>query len=175
MDGALVKYEPQKVSPPATRGERHAQYRIGLNRVLELLTKAGFYCNGVDQSTVALTLQKGKLMFDVSIKEPQNIAYVTSHVAYDPKKGNATVITAADIMGSEYVIQVIGSKAGGNSTVPVYIPLKNDLINPADYVVLNVIKTMQSMVGFSAELKGIDLDHLSDHSQEFLDLGSPGV
>lgn len=173
-DGAITKYEPRKVVVASTSAERHAQYRIGLHRVLELLTKAGFYCNAVENSTTVLSIQRGKLMFDISIREPQNIAYVTSHVGYDPEKGNARVITAAEVMGSEYVIQIIGTKSNGSSTMPVYIPLPKNLLNPADHVLLNVIKTMQVMVGYSPELKGIDLSHLSDHNQTYLDSESPG-
>jgi len=173
-DGAVTKYEPRKVIVPATRGERHAQYRIGMSRALEILTKAGFYGNAGDQSQNAISVQRGKLMFDFSIKEPANIVYVTSHTAYDPKKGNARRVSAADVMGCEYVIQVIGSKESGSSTMPVYIPLPKNQENPADYVVFNIIKTLQSMVGVS-ELQGIDLQALSDHSQPSLDSGSSEV
>lgn len=173
-DGTVTKYEPPKAVIPKTSGERHAQYRIGLSRVLELLTKAGFYCNAVEQSTTVLSVQRGKLMFDVSIKEPWNIVYVTSHVGYDPDKKNARVISAADVMGCDYVIQIIGTKADGCSTMPVYLPLPKNLVNPADHVLFNVIKTMQAMVGNSPELRGIDLSHLSDQSQTYLESESPG-
>lgn len=174
-DGAITKYEPPKVSPPITRSERHAQYRIGLSRVLELLTKAGFYCNAIEQSNTAISLQRGRLMFDVSLKSPGQIAYVTSHPGYDPKRRNATVLTAADVMGCDYIVQVIGSRDGGASTSPVYIPLPATLIHPSDYVLLNVIRVMQTMVGGSPELRGIDLSQVVDQSHAFLDAASADV
>jgi hypothetical protein len=129
----------------------------------------------MEQSNNVISVQRGKLMFDVSIKEPQQIVYITSHVGYDPKKGNATRITAGDVMGCDYVMQVIASKERGNSTMPVYIPLPHNLENPADYVALNVIRAMQTMVGYSPELQGIDLQSVSDQSQASLESESPGV
>lgn len=175
QEGTVTKYTPPaKVAAPKTRTERHAQYRQGLQHVLKLMTEAGFYCNAMEQSTTALSFQRGKLMFDVSLREPGNIAYVTSHVGYDPKKGNARIITAADVVDSDYLVQVIASKEGGSSTMPVYIPLPKSLTEPAKYVAVNVVKTMQTMVGYSAELKGV-LDHLESRSQDSIDSGSPGV
>lgn len=114
-------------------------------------------------------------MFDVAIKEPTNIVYVTSHVGYDPKKGNALRVSAAEVMNCDYVIQVIGSKESGSSTMPVYIPLMKNQENPAEYVLFNIIKTMQGMVGNSVELKGIDLQALTDQSQSYLPPESSGV
>jgi hypothetical protein len=173
-DGAVTKYEPPKIAPPITRSERNAQYRIGLSKVLELLSKAGFYCNSIVQSNTAISLQRGPLMFDVSLKAPGQIAYVTSHIGYDPEKRNATIITAADVMGCDCVIQVIGSRASGASTNPVYIPLPHALPDPAQYVFVNVIRVMQTMVGHSHELSGIDLNQVGDQSHAFIDIGLPG-
>jgi hypothetical protein len=69
-------------------------------------------------------------------------------------------------------VQVIGSREGGASTSPVYIPLPAALTNPSDYVLLNVIQVMQTMVKGSPELKGIDLSQLADQSHAFLDAAS---
>jgi len=173
-DGAVTKYEPRKAAQPITRSERNAQYRIGLSKVLELLTKAGFYCNSIEQSNTAISVQRGPLMFDVSLKAPGQIAYVTSHVGYDPKKRNATILSAADVMGCDYVIQVIGSRESGASTNPVYIPLPHALPDPVQYVFVNVIRVMQTMVGHSHELSGIDLTQVTDQSHDSIDIRLPG-
>ncbi len=113
-------------------------------------------------------------MFDVSLRAPGQIAYVTSHPGYDPKKRNAAIITAADVMGCDCIIQVIGSRESGASTNPVYIPLPHALPNPAEYVFVNVIKVMQTMVGHSHELSGIDLSQVTDQSHASIDMGLPG-
>jgi hypothetical protein len=145
-DGQITKWEPQLPKAPATAAERHAQYRIGLSKVLEVLTRAGFVCNTYDQSSTAISLEKSDFMVDVSIRQPKNIAYVTSHKAYDPKRGNATVIKASEALKCDYLIQVIGSDKTGGSFSPVYVMPEKEELKPAEYVAWNVLKLIASMI-----------------------------
>lgn len=172
-DGAVTRYKPPVLPhTPITRSERHAQYRRGLQIMDQLLKSAGFYCNAIEQSSVSLSVQKGKMMFDISLRDPRRVAYVTSGKFYDPENPKPTIVKANELIQADCMIQVIGSKSGGSSTNPVYIPLPATIIDPARYVVFNVVKAMQSMIADSEELRDIELSLQDPESQLRLDLES---
>jgi hypothetical protein len=152
-DGAITKWEPPAPArkKPLTSGQQHAAMRVALAHTLRLLTEHGFRTNCLEQSTCAISLSYKGMDFDISIREPARIAYVTSVVGdkrerkkigedvegnpiYDVGPG---VKLASDMVSSKYVVQVIGSKV--SSLMPIYIDLPPKEANPVEYVLKNVL------------------------------------
>lgn len=142
---------PPKPTRPLTTGQQHAAMRIALAHTLRLLGEHGFRTNCIEQSTCAISLTYQGMNFDISIREPQRIAYITS-VPGDSRKrqkigedryGNPLydvgpgVKLASDEVKSRYVVQVIGSKI--SSLMPVYIDLPQGEPNPIEYVLKNIL------------------------------------
>lgn len=125
--------------------------RVALAHTLRLLTEHGFRTNCLEQGTCSISLSYKGMDFDISIREPQRIAYITSVVGdrRDRKKigedreGNPLydvgpgVKLASDVMDSKYIVQVIGSKI--STLMPVYIDLPPNEPNPIEYVLKNVL------------------------------------
>jgi hypothetical protein len=91
--------------------------------------------------------------FDISIRRPAQIAYVTSShdYKYNPNAKpiahdihgqpiympQATIKLASDEMKSDYVMQIIG--AGVSSINPIYVDLPDGIAEPEKYIIKNVI------------------------------------
>lgn len=175
-DGAVVKYDAALVKRERkivlrTVGELHARARIGLVYVDEILKKCGWRCNCVTQSSTAISLEIGKVSVDVSIRRPMNIAYVTSKPGWEYKrevvgktpdiklpdgrilKGQeivrptANVQIAGDFIHDPYVVQIISTAEGRDSTMPVYIPVNKEMGDPAFEVAKNTLLTIRNLVG----------------------------
>lgn len=125
--------------------------RVGLAHVLMLLKAAGFETNPLDHCTLCFRYKR--FNFDISIRKPAQIAYVTSShdYKYNPNarpvahdiSGNpiyrpqATVKFASDELKSAYVVQIIGS--GVSSINPIYVDLPDGTPEPEKYIIKNVI------------------------------------
>jgi hypothetical protein len=98
--------------------------------------------------------------FDISIRRPAQIAYVTSSheykynqnakpIAHDINgqpiyRPQATVKLASDEMKSDYVVQIIG--AGVSSINPIYVDLPDGIAEPEKYIIKNVIGVIGSIL-----------------------------
>jgi hypothetical protein len=158
--GEITKWEPP---PPVrkkalTTGQQHAAMRLALAHTLRLLTEHGFRTNCLEQGTCSISLSYKGMDFDISIREPQRIAYVTSVVGdkrqrkkvgediegnpiYDVGEG---VKLASDVMQSKYIVQVIGSKI--STLMPVYIDLPPNEAKPVEYVLKNVLMLIANIM-----------------------------
>lgn len=155
--GSAVEHRPK---PQAlSSGQRHYFYRLGLMVVDRFLKERGFRPN-CEESNNRLSYEKSGVLIDVAIKKPDNIAYVTSFPGYEYKQEtvgktldgqelyrvNAKVTTLRDIIGSDYIIQLIVSTHDNTGTrQPVFIPLPKTLENPARRVVTSVLGTLGAM------------------------------
>lgn len=130
------KLPPKKL----TSGQRHYMYRLGLMALDQFMRNQGFTCNISEGSSTRLSYEKGKVLIDVAVKRPDNIAYVTSQpgYCYDPNKVTAKVTTLKDMLGADYVAQVIICDQDC-SLRPIFVPLPKELENPARYVIENVL------------------------------------
>jgi len=177
-DGVVVKYDSKKVERSheknivlKTVADLHARTRLGLLFVDEILKKCGWRCNCISQSSTSISLQLDKVMVDVSIREPLNIAYVTSRPGWEYKrevigrtpditlpdgrivkgqeilKPTAKVVMAGDFIHEKYVVQVITTDDKLDSTTPVYIPVNKEMGDPAYAVAKNVLLTIRNLVG----------------------------
>jgi hypothetical protein len=158
--GEITKWVPPalKRTKPLTTGQQHAAMRLALAHTLRLLTEHGFRTNCLEQGTCSISLSYKGMDFDVSIREPGRIAYVTSVVGdkRDRKKigedvqGNPLydvgpgVKLASDVMESRYIVQVIGSKI--STLMPVYIDLPPNEPKPVEYVLKNVLLLIASIM-----------------------------
>lgn len=177
-DGAVVKYDAKKVERSheksivlKTVADLHARTRLGLLFVDEILKKCGWHCNCVSQSSTSISLEIGKVMVDVSIRDPIKIAYVTSYPGWEYKrevigrtpditlpdgrvvkgqeilKPTAKVVIAGDFIHEKYVVQVITTDDKLNSSTPIYIPINKEMGDPAYAVAKNVLLTIRNLVG----------------------------
>ena len=140
--GIAVEQQQKKTAPPTTSGQRHYFYRLGLMAVAKFLQERGFRSMSESQSTLMYELRQ-QIWIDIGIKNPANIAYVTSRPGYEynPNKVTAQITTAKDILGCSKVIQIVVSTRLGTHQ-PVYIPLPKDLENPAKHVLTQVLSTL---------------------------------
>jgi hypothetical protein len=152
-DGEITKWVPPavKLKKPRTSGQQHAAMRVALAHTLRLLTEHGFRTNCLEQGTSAISLSYKGMDFDISIREPARIAYVTSvpgdnrqrRKLGEDRQGNPIydvgpgVKLASDMVESPYIVQVIGSKI--SSLMPIYIDLPPNEPNPVEYVLKNVL------------------------------------
>ena len=141
-----------------TSGQRHYLYRLGLLAVDEFMRGRGFVPNS-SENTQVLSYEKGPVLIDIALKEPQNIAFVTSGSGYKPDaekeiigtaadgqkmyKVKASVTRASDILGADLLVQVMVGDARGTCK-PVYVPLPKNIENPARYVVENVLGILRA-------------------------------
>jgi hypothetical protein len=151
--GEITKWVPPalKRKKPLTSGQQHAAMRVALAHTLRLLTEHGFRTNCLEQGTCSISLSYKGMDFDISIREPARIAYITSVVGDkrerkkigEDREGNPLydvgpgVKLASDVVDSKYVVQVIGSKI--STLMPVYIDLPPNEPNPIEYVLKNVL------------------------------------
>lgn len=156
--GEVSLYEAPPKPVKLTTMQQHAAMRVALAHVLRLLTAHGFKTNCIEQSTVAISLEYKGLAFDISIREPSKIAYVTSA----PHDDGVRRKIASDINGnpvyecgpgvrfgnadvkSQYVVQVIGTKI--SSLTPVYIDLPKDEPDPIGYVLKGILLLIANIV-----------------------------
>lgn len=151
---AVERKEPPKA---LTSGQRHYHYRLGLQAVDQFMKQRGFQSNCEEGSSTVFSYAKAGVWIDVRVKRPDNIAYVTSYPGYEHKQEvtgktvdgqemygvRAKVVTAKEILGSDYVIQVIVSTNDAQGTrPPIFIPLPKTLTNPARHVLHNVLGTI---------------------------------
>ncbi len=138
-----------------TSGQRHYHYRLGLMAVDQFMKGRGFRCN-IEPSQCVLSYEKSGVWIDIRVQRPGNVAYVTSFPGYEYKQEvagkagdgqemyrvRAKVVTMKEIMGSDYVIQIVISTAEGGTHNPMFIPLPKTLDHPAHYVLSNVLRTL---------------------------------
>jgi hypothetical protein len=151
--GTTVEQKPP--TKALTSGQRHYYYRLGLMAVDQFLKQRGFISN-CSESQTTLSYEKAGVWLDIRVKRPDNIAYVTSYPGYEYRQEltgrdvtgqemygvRAKVITAKEIMGSDYIVQVMVSTHNYGTCPPVFIPLPKTLDNPARYVLHNVLGTI---------------------------------
>lgn len=151
VDTRGIAVEKRPLPKKLSSGQRHRLYRLGLMAVDQFLKSRGFRSN-ISESTTRLSYEKRHVLIDVAVRRPDNVAYVTSYPGYKGSEDiigktadgqkmyrvNAKVTTAKDILGSEFVAQVMISDQAGTRR-PVFVPLPKDLENPARYVVENVL------------------------------------
>jgi len=156
VDTRGVAAERRALPKRLTSGQRHCMYRLGLQAVDQFLKQRGFRPNAGDSSTV-FSYEKCQVWLDMVLKTPDNIAYVTSYPGYQHREEvigktedgqerygvRAKVITLQEVLGSEYLIQVmISTRDGAGTRKPIFIPLSKDLPEPAQYVLRNVLGTI---------------------------------
>jgi len=150
---AIERKAPAK---PLTSGQRHYHYRLGLMAVDQFLKQKGFRPNA-EESQSTLSYETAGVWLDIRVKRPDNIAYVTSYPGYEYKQEvtghakdgqemygvQAKVVTAKDILGSDYIIQImVSTKDAQGTRAPVFVPLPKTLDNPARHVLRNVLGTL---------------------------------
>jgi hypothetical protein len=149
--GEIVLYAPPPKPVRLTVMQQHTAMRLALAHTLRLLTEHGFRTNCIEQSSCAISLSYQGMNFDVSIREPARIAYVTSapgdngarRKIGEDRYGNSLfdvgpgVRLASDEIKSEYVVQVIGSKI--SSLMPLYIECPENEPDPVGYVLKNIL------------------------------------
>lgn len=150
---AVEKKEPPK---PLTSGQRHRMYRMGLLAIDRFLKEKGFHSN-TEASQSTLSYEKSRVLLDIKLKRPDNIAFVTSFPGYEYRPEvigktidgqerfgvTAKVTSAKEILGSDYVIQLmVSTNDEMGSRAPIFIPLPKDLPNPTRYVIQNVLGTI---------------------------------
>ena len=141
---------------PLTSGQRHYLYRLGLMAVDQFLKSKGFRPN-CEESQSTLSYEKSGVWLDIKVKRPDNIAYVTSYHGYAYRQEStgkdmtghemygvrAKVTTAKDILGSDYVIQImVSTNDSAGTRQPIFVPLPKNLDNPARHVLRNVLGTL---------------------------------
>lgn len=149
-----VAVQCKALAKELTSGQRHYQYRLGLMVVDQFLKARGFEPNATESGTT-LSYEKSGVWLDLQVKRPDNVAYVTSYPGYVykqddskdwPHKVKAKVITAKDVLGSDYVVQIVVSTADNVGTrAPVFVPLPKTLRHPGRHVVKNVLGTLALM------------------------------
>lgn len=147
---AVEKKDPPK---PLSSGQRHRAYRMGLLAIDRFLKEKGFHPNA-EESHNTLSYEKSRVCLDIKLKRPDNIAFVTSYPGYEYNPEvigktvdgqeryhvNAKVTSAKDILGSEFVLQVmVSANDAEGSRPPIFIPLPKDLVDPTRYVIQNVL------------------------------------
>jgi hypothetical protein len=174
--GEVIKWEPppQVRKKDLTAVQQHTAMRLALAHALRLLTEHGFHTNCIEQSTVAISVgYKGGLNFDVAIRVPARIAYVTSVPNDDRKRqkigedvmGNAIYNTgsgvrlASDVIRGEYVVQIICSKI--SSLMPLYVECPPDEQDPVGYVLRNVLTVIANVVKDQKLMEQVELDTAS--------------
>ena len=152
--GTAIERKPP--AKPLTSGQRHYHYRLGLMAVDQFLKSKGFRPN-CEESQSTLSYEKAGVWLDIRIKRPDNIAYVTSYPGYEYRQEStgrdvtghemygvrAKVVTAKEILGSDYVVQImVSTNDAAGTRQPVFIPLPKNLDNPSRYVLHNVLGTI---------------------------------
>lgn len=157
-NGEITKYQPPPKPVHLTGMQQHAAMRIALMHALRLLTEHGFRTNCIEQSTCAISLVYKGINFDVSIREPQRIAYITSaphdtgarRKIGEDRLGNplfevgSGVRLASDDIKGDYVVQVIGSKI--SSLMPLYIECPPDQTDPVGHVLRNILMLIANIM-----------------------------
>lgn len=154
-EGTAVERKPS--TKTLTSGQRHYHYRLGLQAVDQFLKERGFRSNCEEGSSTILSYEKAGVWIDMRVKRPDNIAYVTSYPGYDYRQEvvgrtadgqemygvRAKVVTAKDILGSDYLVQImVSTNDAAGTRQPIFIPLPKTLDNPGRYVVQNVLGTI---------------------------------
>lgn len=150
-----------------TSGQRHAAWRIGLQAVNVFMEEHGFESN-IGYSSTHLGWCKGHFSINVSLREPANIAYVTSRPGYEYTREvigkdvtgaeiygvTANVTTLRQMLGgTKHVIMVDVSHLDGGTRNPVFIPLDTTGDKPAHYVYRNVLGVIATMCNSIPALK----------------------
>jgi len=163
---SITKTEETKL----TSGQRHAAWRIGLMAVNRFMEEHGFEGTLGAASSTHMGWNKGHFSINVSLREPGNVAYVTSRPGYDPtqprevighdKTGakmygvTAEVTTLRQSVGNaKYVIMVDVSHCDGGTRPPVYIPLPMEGEKPAQFVYKNVLGVVALLSSTIPKLK----------------------
>jgi hypothetical protein len=156
--GEIVPYVPPSKPVRLTVMQQHTAMRLALAHTLRLLTEHGFRTNCIEQSSCAISLSFKGMNFDMSIREPSRIAYVTSSPGDsghrqkigEDRNGNPLfdvgpgVKLASDEIKSQYVVQVIGSKI--SSLMPLYIECPENEPDPVGYVLKNILLLISSIM-----------------------------
>jgi hypothetical protein len=188
-DGAVVKYDAAQVVL-RSKEDLHARARVGLAWVDMIMKAFGWQCNCIVQSTNSLSFAMGRTAVDVCIRKPQRIAYVTSRPGWEYRRdvvGKSPDITlpdgrvlkgqeivrptaniqyADDYIDDPYVLQVISTSEAGESTAPIFIPVNQQMGDPAIAVAKAVLLTFRNLVGadkfVSSGNQPVDVERLVD-------------
>ena len=165
----VTSTKPKSDQKPLTYGQRHAAWRLGLVAVNQFLESKGFQSN-LGFSTTKLGWSSNKVHITAAIREPGNIAYVTSRADYSYSKtvskkdrlGNemyevkASVTTLKqELKGVRDVIAVDVSHEDGHTLTPIYVPLPESGEAPARYVYESVIDALATLADSHPLLRGI--------------------
>lgn len=157
--GEVVKWEPPQQPPqPLTAPEnRYSACVSALRRLDEFFVRHGFRCNAIENSSNAISFEHSGFMFDVSIRDPRLIAYVTSHVGYRYEKKfaarSATVKILGETIRSDMVVQVVCSRQF--SGPPVYVEVPDNTSNVQNYVIAQVMGVIQMMADTNPTLQQV--------------------
>ena len=141
----------QHVHKPLSSGQRHQHYRLGLIATSDFLKSRGFNPNAADSGS-SVSYEKrvngAYVWIDISLKKPDNVAFVTSAPGYllasadgadhTSARPRAKVTNLRGLMGCDLFIQAVVSTSLGGTSNPVYIPLPKDVAQPARYVIENI-------------------------------------
>jgi len=144
VDATGSTVERQSAPKKLSTGQRHLLYRMGLRVVDEFMKARGFTSNA-EESQCGLSYEKRGVWIDLKIKRPDNIAFVTSYSGYEysADKVKAKVITAKDMLGSDFLVQInVSTNDAAGTRAPIFVPLPKELEKPAQYVVQNVLGTL---------------------------------
>lgn len=157
--GTAVEHKPQT---KLTSGQRHQLYRLGLTVVDRLLREHGFHSN-IETSSCILSYSLKNVIVDLKLMSSDDLgrfAHVTSHAGYEytSKKVTATVTKARDMIGEKHAIKLSVSDLSGTRK-PVFIPIPDDTVEPARFVVQNTLRTLVQML---ESLPGFKFDKLRE-------------
>jgi len=167
VDASGTAIERKPPAKPLGRHQRHAAYRLGLQKVLGFLEASGFQCNCIEQSSISISVERAGCCFDIRLQKPGKVAYVTSGSSYRYedetigiaqdgsalKKVNAVVSLLSSEIKSELALQVVASHV--SSSAPLFIELPEDLPDPEYYVIR---ATLAALVDLSATFPRLKAD-----------------
>lgn len=168
QSGEITKYEPKRVVR-LSGAQQHTAMRYALAHAHRMLVEHGGRALS-EFSTISTTISFRGIDFDISIREPGRIAYVTSKRGDDRVRrkigedicGKAIyeagpgVRFGSDDIRSEYVVQIIGSKI--SSAMPLYIECPPDERDPVGYVLRNILQVLASFLNDDALKAQANLD-----------------
>lgn len=157
-EGAVVKYEPQKVqeaakpAAPLTRHQRATLYFKALRYASSLLREVGFR-TVADCGNAGFSIEMDRFLLEMMVVEPPRMAHVTSYPGYeyDPDKITAKVTMVCPTEGNEYVIRAIGTHNQW-SACPVFIVVRPDSQDPLKEAFVSVLKTARDLIARDPKL-----------------------
>ncbi|MBV5344655.1 MAG: hypothetical protein JZU63_03510, partial [Rhodoferax sp.] len=153
-NGAVVKYDPsihavQKAKPPAgplTVHQRATLYFKAVRCVNSLLQEVGFKPIA-EIGHSGFSLEMDNFLLEMVVKEPPNVAHVTSYPGYqyDPKKVTAKVEMMCPTDGKDYVIQVTSSTPK-RGTALRFVVMRKDSPDLLKEAFMNALMTARDLI-----------------------------